>query len=86
MSGSVRGVGSDRHLVLYYWVIPNRNIRMVSVSILVRCEDWMLRVEIVWSVGVMDVSSLVVLRARLRWFFLRVFLLRTVGLFHRRYK
>ena len=27
VSGSVTGVGSDRHLVLYYWVIPNRNTK-----------------------------------------------------------
>ena len=26
VSGSVADVGSDRHLVLYYWLIPNRNV------------------------------------------------------------
>ena len=25
--GSVTGVGSDRQLVLYYWLIPNRNTK-----------------------------------------------------------
>ena len=59
---------------------------MVSESILVGCEERVSRVERVVSVGVTDVSSLVVLRARLRWFVLRVFLLRAVGLVHRRYK
>ena len=63
-------------------------LRMVSVSVLVGCEERVSRVETVSIVGVTDVSSLVVLRARLRWFVLRVFLvvLRAVGLFHRRYK
>ena len=27
VSGSVTGVGSDRQLVLYYWLIPNRNTK-----------------------------------------------------------
>ena len=27
VSGSVTGVRSDRQLVLYYWLIPNRNIK-----------------------------------------------------------
>ena len=59
-------------------------LRMVSVSILVVCEEHVSRVG---RVGVTDGSSLVVLRARLlRWFVLRVFLLRAVGLAHRRYK
>ena len=60
---------------------------MASVSILVGCEERESRVErVVSGVGVTDGSSLVVLRASLRWFILRVFLLRAVGLVHRRYK
>lgn len=60
---------------------------MASVSILVGCEEQESRVERVVSVGVTDRSSLVLLRKRVRWFVLRVFLvvLHTVGLFHRRY-
>ena len=59
-------------------------LRMVSVSVLVGCEERVSRVERVSSVGVTDVSSLVGTRGL--WFVLRVFLLRAVGLVHRRYK
>ena len=32
--GSVAGVGSDRHLVLYYWLIPNSNTKDgISINI-----------------------------------------------------
>ena len=59
-------------------------LRMVSVSILVVCEERVSRVE---RVGVTDGSSLVVSCAGRRWCFVRVFLLLcAVGLFHRRYK
>ena len=59
---------------------------MAAVSILGGCEDRVSRVERVSSVGVTDVSSLLVMRER--WFVLRVFLvvLRAAGLVHRRYK
>ena len=57
---------------------------MAAVLILVGCEVRVSRVERVSSVGVTDVSSLVVTGRR--WVVLRVFLLRAVGLFHRRYK
>ena len=56
------------------------------VSILVGCEERVSRVERVVSVGVTDVSSLVVLCLTRRRF-VRVFLcLCALGLFHRRYK
>ena len=32
VSGSVTDVGSDRHLVLYYWLIPNRNTKDGIIS------------------------------------------------------
>ena len=73
-----------------WFVIRIVMLRMASVSTLVGCEDRVSRVERVVSVGVTDGSSLVlaVLRVRILLFVVRVFLvvLRTVGLFHRRYK
>ena len=34
VSGSIPGVGLDRHFVLYYWLIPNRNVQD-GISIIV---------------------------------------------------
>ena len=65
-------------------------LRMASVSTLVGWEVRVSSVERVSSVGVTDVSSLVlaVLHVGILLFVVRVFLvvLRTVGLFHQRYK
>ena len=34
VSGSIPGVGSDRHSILYYWFIPNRNAKQyLSISL-----------------------------------------------------
>ena len=58
------------------------------MSMLVGWEVRVSSVERVSSVGVTDVSSLVMLRLGMRWFVLRFFLcvLRAAGLFHRWYK
>ena len=64
-------------------------LRMASVSMLVGWEVRVSSVERVSSVGVTNVSSLVMLRLGMRWFVLRFFLvfcLCVLGLFHRRYK
>ena len=50
-------------------------LRMVSVSVLVGCEERVSVVQRVSSVGVTDVSSLVALRVRRRWCFVLVFYL-----------
>ena len=91
MSGLVTGSFKmpDRH---WYCTIGSFQIamfRMASVSLQFGSKDQVSRVQRVLSVGVMDGSFLVVLCAVRRWFvvFVRVFfVLRTVGLLHRRYK
>ena len=61
---------------------------MVSLSILVGWEVHVSSVDRVSSVGVTDVSSLVVTGGRwcFVWVFLVLCLCDAVGLFHRRYK
>ena len=61
-------------------------LRMVSLSMLVGCEERVSRVEIVSSVGVTDVSSLAVTGRRCFVLQVSLVLLRAVGLFHCWYK
>ena len=46
VSGSVTGVGLDRHMVLYYWLIPNRNTKDgISIDISWVCGSGVLRTK-----------------------------------------